>query len=407
MLIMESIKMAMESLVKNKLRSALTLLGIAIGLFSIIIVMTTIGAVQSTVVDAFNSFGTNNFFVQKYPAIMGPGDWRKYRNRPDLTPDQGRRLIKMTNLPAAIAIILDNGNEVVKYGNQKTNPNIEIRGLNIDGLIVSDLTVEKGRNLTQQDIDHGRMVCVLGYDVADMLFKRIDPVGQWVTADNMRLKVIGVFNKRGSVLGEGRDNFVAIPLSVYEKNYGKDEGGSFTIMAQSKSMIPKTIDEVIGALRVIRKIPPGKENDFEIITNDQLVEQFNDITKYFKLGAAIVAFIALAAAGVGIMNIMLVSVTERTKEIGIRKAIGARKVMIRSQFLIEAIVLSQIGGLIGIILGVIGGNIIAAALSVSAIIPVDWIIIGVSVTTFVGVLFGAYPAIKASNLDPIEALRYE
>ena len=407
MLVIESIKMALNSLVKNKLRSILTLLGIAIGLFSIIIVMTAIGAIQSSVESAFNSLGTNNFVVNKFPAITGPREWRKYRNRPDLTIEQGERLKEMTKLPLAVGISLYKNSMVVKYGNEKTNPTVQLQGLNLDELRVNDLVVGTGRGINMQDENYARMVCVLGSDVAEVLFKNIYPIGQDVRIDMMNLKVIGVYEKRGSVLGASQDNFVTIPLSVFKKYYGDRRSGVYTVMAASKSKIPETMDEVIGALRKIRKIPPGKENNFEIITNDQLVEQFNSITKYFRLGAAIVAFIALVAAGVGIMNIMLVSVTERTKEIGIRKAIGARKIMIRSQFLMEAIVLCQIGGLIGIILGVIGGNIIAVVLHVSVILPVFWIIVGLIVTTFVGVLFGVYPAVKASNLDPIEALRYE
>jgi putative ABC transport system permease protein len=407
MLVLESIKMALNSLVKNKLRSILTLLGIAIGLFSIIIVMTAIGAIQNSVESAFNSLGTNNFVVQKFPAITGPREWRKYRNRPDLSIEQGERLKAITHLPAAVGISQHKDAMVVKYGNEKTNPNVELLGMNLDELRVNDLVVAQGRGFTQQDENYTSMVCILGSDVADKLFKNIYPVGQEVRIDLMNLKVIGVYEKRGSVLGAGQDNFVTIPLSVFKKYYGDRRSATYTIMATDKSKISETMDEVIGALRKIRKLSPGKENDFEIVTNDQLVAQFNDITKYFRLGAAVVAFIALVAAGVGIMNIMMVSVTERTREIGIRKAIGARKIMIRSQFLMEAIVLSQIGGLIGIVLGVIGGNIIAVVLHVSVILPVEWIIIGVTVTTFVGILFGVYPAVKASNLDPIEALRYE
>jgi putative ABC transport system permease protein len=167
------------------------------------------------------------------------------------------------------------------------------------------------------------------------------------------------------------------------------------------------MDETITAMRKVRKLKGYQENDFEIVTNEQLIEQFNDITKYFKLGAGVIAFIALLAAGIGIMNIMLVSVTERTKEIGIRKAIGARKQSILTQFVVEAVTLSWLGGLIGIVLGLIGGNLVALVLGVSVVLPVEWIAIGLFVTTFVGIVFGVYPAVKASNLDPIEALRYE
>ncbi|MBS3944332.1 MAG: FtsX-like permease family protein, partial [Melioribacter sp.] len=220
-------------------------------------------------------------------------------------------------------------------------------------------------------------------------------------------EIIGVFAKRGSVLGQSQDNFICVPLSVFEKHFGSDRSAVFFIMSKDKQLINDTMDEVIGALRKIRKVEAGQENDFEIITNEQLIEQFNDITKYFKLGAGVVAFIALLAAGIGIMNIMLVSVTERTKEIGVRKAIGAKRQNILAQFIIEAVTLSWFGGLIGIFLGVLGGNLVAITLGVSIVLPVEWIVIGLLVTSFVGIVFGVYPAYKAANLDPIEALRYE
>ncbi len=409
MQVIESTRMALQSLKSNKLRAALTLLGNAVGLFSIIIVMTAIGAIQQSVEDLFNSIGTSNFIIQKMPAVRigGHGTWRKYRNRKDLTIEQGNKLREMTSLPAAIGISLSRSSRVVKYGNEATNPNVSVTGVNLDEIITMDLSVEDGRGLSKQDIEYAKNVCVLGKDVADKIFKALYPVGQIVKVDNKNLEVIGVYEKQGSILGSGQDNFVVIPLSLYEKFYGDGSSAGYTIKASSEDLMERTIDEVIGALRTIRKVPVVEDNDFEIITNDQLIEQFNDITKYFKLGAAVIAFIALLAAGVGIMNIMLVSVTERTREIGIRKAIGAKKKLIRTQFVIEAIVLSQIGGLFGILLGVIGGNIVAIVLGVRVILPIDWIIIGISVTTFVGLVFGVYPAIKASNLDPIEALRYE
>jgi len=216
-----------------------------------------------------------------------------------------------------------------------------------------------------------------------------------------------VFEKKGSIFGQSQDNYICIPLGTFEKVFGTERSASFLVTAANDKMIEKTMDEAIGALRKIRKIPVDKENDFEVITNEQLIEQFNDLTKYFKLGAGIVAFIALLAAGVGIMNIMLVSVTERTREIGIRKAIGARRKSILTQFVIEAVSLSWFGGLIGILAGVLAGNVVALQLGVPVVLPLEWIVIGLLVTTFVGVVFGVYPAMKAANLDPIEALRYE
>jgi len=408
MQIKESILMALNSLTTNKLRSSLTLIGIGIGLFSIIVVMTAMGAVQSTVEDVFNSIGTNNFIIQKYPAVrVGHDGWKKYRNRKDLTVADGERLKELTILPKAIGIELDRGGKIVKYLNESTNPNVRVVGTDLDNLLVNDWEIVKGRGFTKQDMDYVRHSVILGNDVAEKLFPHMDPIGEEVKVDNQNFEVVGVFEAKGSVLGTGQDNFVAIPISVFQRMYGKDDNGSYNVMAPSPELISRTMDEVIGALRVIRKVPIGEENDFEIVTNDQLIEQFNDLTKYFKMGAGVVAFIALLAAGVGIMNIMLVSVTERTREIGIRKAIGARKAIIRSQFVAEAVVLSQLGGIGGILLGVIGGNLVAIALGVSVVVPIDWIIIGLVVTTLVGIIFGVYPAIKASNLDPIEALRYE
>jgi len=409
MLILESIKLALGSIINNKLRSILTLLGIAIGLFSIIIVMTAISAIQQNVEDTFNSIGSNNFIIQKYPAIQvgGPHARREFRNRKDLTVEEAETLSDMVYLPAAIGINLGTGGKIIKYQNEKTNPNVYVAGVNTGYLYALDLKLAGGRSLTKPDDELSRPVVILGYDVYSTLFKNIYPVGQTVKIDNYNFEVIGLFEKRGTVLGQSQDNFVCIPISIFKKYFGERRSAAFFIMARSKELIEETKDEVIGALRKIRKVPPGSDNDFEIITNDQLISQFNDMTKYIKLGAGIIAFIAIVAAGIGIMNIMLVSVTERTKEIGIRKAIGAKRKTILAQFVVEAIALSWFGGLIGIILGIIGGNIVAGILGFSIVIPLDWIVIGLLVTTIVGVVFGVYPAVKASNLDPIEALRYE
>ncbi|MGE5679617.1 MAG: ABC transporter permease [Bacillota bacterium] len=408
--IYESIIMALNSLKANKTRSFLTLFGIAIGLFSIIIVMTAIAAIQGTIEGAFNDIGTNNIIVQKYPAIMtgGHGAWRKYHNRKDLTIEQGERIREMTTLPVAVGIQLGEGGKTVKFSGEATNPNVYVVGVNVDAFATANYVMEDGRGFSNQDIEYGRNVVILGNDIVKKLFKFTDPIGQDIMIDNMKLKVVGRFKEKGQVFGQSQDNFAIIPISVFKKYYGEEHrSADFSIQAPSQEQWDATAEQVIGALRTIRKVAPGEENDFEIISNDQLIAQFNDITKYFKVGAFVIAFIALIAAGIGIMNIMLVSVTERTREIGIRKAIGARKTTIRLQFLVEAIVLSLIGGLAGILIGMIGGNIIALLLKASVIVPVFWIMTGLFVTTGVGLVFGVYPAVKASNLDPIEALRYE
>jgi putative ABC transport system permease protein len=384
------------------------LLGIAVGLFSIIVVMTAIGAIQHSFEDIFNSIGTNNFIVSKWPALqLGPHDRARSHNRKNLTIAEGEKLQEITQLPVAVGISIGTGGRTIKYNNIKTNPNVSVAGVNKDYFIVRDLKIGEGRNLSIADYEYSRPTAVIGTDVVDKLFKNVSPIGQRIKIDNFNVEVAGVFERKGSIFGQSQDNFVVIPLRAYEKFYGTERSASIIVMCLNKSLIEPTMDEVIGAMRKIRKVGSGEENDFEIVTNEQLIQQFNDLTQYFKLGAAVIAFIALLAAGIGIMNIMLVSVTERTREIGIRKAIGARKKTILTQFVVEAVALSWLGGLIGIFLGVMGGNLVALLLGVPIIIPIEWIMIGLILTTLVGIIFGVYPAVKASNLDPIEALRYE
>ncbi|MBU2583840.1 MAG: ABC transporter permease [Bacteroidetes bacterium] len=408
MQIKESFIMALSSMRANKLRSSLTLVGIVIGLFSIIVVMTSIGAIQSSIETSLNLLGTNTFIVQKYPALrMGVHSWRKYRNREDITAEQGIELKRRAKLPLAVGMLLERGGRTVKYKDNSTNPNVSVQGINTDAMQTLNIVVESGRGLTNQDIEFSKKVCVIGNYLVEKLFPYSDPIGETIRVDGHNFLVIGVYQKRGGALGSGQDNFVSVPITVFQQNYSKDAGGAITVTAASRELYQHTLEEVEGILRTIRKVSPQKENDFEIVSNESMLTQVNDITKYFKIGAAVIAFIALLAAGVGIMNIMLVSVTERTKEIGIRKSIGATRKNILSQFMMEAVIISQVGGIVGIVLGIIGGAVISSYLKISAILPVDWIIIGLLVCSFVGILFGVYPAYKAANLDPIEALRYE
>jgi len=408
MQIKESFIMALSSMRANKLRSSLTLVGIVIGLFSIIVVMTSIGAIQSSIETSLNLLGTNTFIVQKYPALrMGVHSWRKYRNREDITAEQGIELKRRAKLPLAVGMLLERGGRTVKYKDNSTNPNVSVQGINTDAMQTLNIVVESGRGLTNQDIEFSKKVCVIGNYLVEKLFPYSDPIGETIRVDGHNFLVIGVYQKRGGALGSGQDNFVSVPITVFQQNYSKDAGGAITVTAASRELYQHTLEEVEGILRTIRKVSPQKENDFEIVSNESMLTQVNDITKYFKIGAAVIAFIALLAAGVGIMNIMLVSVTERTKEIGIRKSIGATRKNILSQFMMEAVIISQVGGIVGIVLGIIGGAVISSYLKISAILPVDWIIIGLLVCSFVGILFGVYPAYKAANLHPIEALRYE
>jgi len=407
----ELFTMSFQSIKGNKLRTMLTMLGIVVGIFSIIVIMTIITMLQNSIENGFSQLGQDTFQIQKFPAMMmgGPGAWLKYRNRPDLTLDDFYRFQGLM-APHAKYVGAESWEQgiVVKFNKEESNPNISVAGITADAMKTNNWTVSEGRDIRDIDVQYSNDVCDIGLDVVDKLFPNIDPVGQTIKVNGYPVKVIGVLDKSPALFGSSRDNRVIMPITLFQEIFGKIHRSlNITVMAPSKEAYESTIETATGYMRTIRKVGPGKDNDFDIFSNESLIQQINGITAGVKIGAMVISIIALIAAGVGIMNIMLVSVTERTREIGIRKAIGARKTTILSQFLIEAVTLCLIGGIIGIILGVGVGNIAGSALNAQMAIPVDWIIIGFTLCIFVGVIFGTYPAYKASNLDPIEALRYE
>jgi len=404
----EVLKVAFASLRGNKLRSSLTMLGIVIGIFSIISISTVITMLQNSISEGLSQLGKNTFQIQKFPAMQQGRLSDKIRNRKNLTVEDYYRLREMLQEAKLVGAEQWQFGKLFKSQWDETNANIQIAGATPEALLTNDWVVAEGRAISQDDMDHNRRICVLGTDVAKKLFPRIDPLGQEVKVDGLRLTVIGVFTSRGAMFGQSRDGFVATPLSTFQAKYGKTSRSiSITVMALSVVTYNRTIDAAIGYMRTIRKVAPGEENDFDIFSNESLIAQVGQITQYVRLGAIVIAFIALLAAGVGIMNIMLVSVTERTREIGIRKAIGAKKRNILFQFIIEAITLCQFGGVIGIVLGLGAGNLAGKFLNAAPALPLDWVLAGIGLCVLVGVGFGTYPAWKAANLDPIEALRHE
>jgi putative ABC transport system permease protein len=407
----ESLSMALNAVRANKLRSVLTLLGIVVGIFSIISVMTAMGVLRNSIEVGLNQLGVNTFQIQKFPVVVGSGDGsrRRFRNRKDITYEQALAVREKATLAAAVGIEVWDFGKIVWWNGQRTNPNIIIFGENLDGISTNNWVAENGRSFTTQDMDLSKPVAVIGKVVADRLFPpSVNPVGETIRIDGNAYEVIGVYASKGDALGGNNDNFVTLPISKFFEKYGKT-GRSVNIMVQAlnRGVVDDAIEQSRGILRIARNLTPGQEDDFAWFSNDSVVRQFNDFTKYLRLGVLLVSCIALLAAGVGIMNIMLVSVTERTREIGIRKAIGAQQSDVLSQFIIEAVILCQIGGIIGIVLGILGGNIVGLMLNVPAVIPWEWVGIGLMVCTVVGLIFGVYPAWKASALDPIEALRYE
>ena len=396
-----------ESLRTNKLRTFLTILGVVVGIFSIIVIMTIITMLQSTIENGMQFLSKNTFEIRKFPAIMTHGSWEKYRNRKDITLQDFYRFQQMMPNVEVMGAYEAVGGKIVKFESRETNPNSAIVGVTQGVYRTLNLEIADGREFRDYDIDYSNHVCVLGNFIVEKIFYNIDPIGREVKVDGRPFTVIGVLKKKPAIFGETQDNYIVIPITTYQSIYGRKSDVDITIMSKSKENYEATIEAAIGHMRTIRKVNPGQENDFEIFSNESVISQINDITAGVKIGAMIVSIIALIAAGVGIMNIMLVSVTERTREIGIRKAVGARKKNILLQFLLEAVVLSLIGGLLGIILGVGIGNFAGSFLTDSTVIPYDWVAIGLSLCVIVGVIFGTYPAYKAANLDPIEALRYE
>jgi len=406
----ESFLMALGALRINKLRSILTLLGIAVGVFSIIGVMTAMGVLLNSIESGMSALGTNTFQVQKYPMFENddPEDMAKYRNRRDITYEQALRVKERADLANAVGVFCGDFGKIVSTSHgEKTNPNIFLSGRDIEGFTANSWTIEDGRVFTPIEVHNGQHVIILGADVVQKIFPRTDPIGQLVRVDGREYRVIGVVAARGSLLGGSGDNFAVIPITTYFDVYGRNQVVSIKVQSANQGMYDDCMEQVRSILRTVRHVPPGQDDDFYMWSNDSLITQFNDFTKYVRLGIMIVSGIALLAAGVGIMNIMLVSVTERTREIGIRKAIGARKSNILAQFVLEAIVISELGGFIGILFGLLGGNLVAMMLKIPPVIPYEWVAIGFLSCSVVGIIFGVYPAWKASNLDPIESLRYE
>ena len=404
----ESLLMALAAIRANKLRSILTLLGIVVGVFSIIAVTTAMRVMQNSIESRLNSLGSDTFEITKFPVFHagGPGWWVKYWNRKDLTYEDVTKLKGLATLASSVGATADKDGMIATHGQQTTNPNVDLQGVTPDIFSAQNKPIGEGRAITQSDIDITGLVCVIDPVLAGTLFPHTDPVGQEVKVDGIGYRVVGVIQNQGNLLGAGNP-YMMIPITTFFSRYGSQRSLDIYVQAANQASFDPAEEQVEGILRAIRNVPPGSPDDFETISNAALIDQFDHITFYIRVGAIVVSAIALLAAGVGIMNIMLVGVTERTREIGVRKSIGATKRNILTQFLFEAIVLCEVGGIVGVLLGLVGGNLAALAMSMKAAFPLDWAVIGLVVCSLVGVIFGVYPAYKAASVDPIESLRYE
>jgi putative ABC transport system permease protein len=406
----ESYSMAMNALMAHKLRSALTLLGVLIGVFSIILSMTAMRALKSNIENELSRLGGQTFAIQKWPAVQFGNihDWEKYWRRKNITVAQGRTVQEKATLAGSVGIERNFWGGQVETRFQKTPPTVRLLGETPGSFPARNWVVAEGRGLMEPDVDNARDVCVLGSGLAKTVFPFGSAVGERLKINGINYTVVGVLESKGGTSNGDQDNFAVVPITTALNRFGR-WAWSLTILVQARDVASydDTVEQVRGILRVARKVPPGAEDDFELFSNDSIIAQFNSFTMAVRIGITVVSSIALIAAGIGIMNIMLVSVTERTREIGIRRAIGAKKRNIMSQFIMEAVVLCEVGGVIGVLLGIGGGNLAAHYLKVPTVIPFDWVVFGLVICSGVGITFGTYPAWKAANLDPIESLRYE
>jgi len=408
MSVFESIRMALTALRANILRSALTLLGMVIGVFAVIAAVTAVEVIEVYFEESLQIYGSSTFSVERYESQIGGRDRDVYH--PPITWEQVVRLKR--SLPGGLQVSVDEDFDWIvkaKYEERETEPNLQLRGTDEHFLSNFGFELAAGRPITAQDVQYARPVAVLGAPVAETLFPNQSALGKEVRIGRVRLEVIGVLEEKATFLGFDPNARVWAPISYMLSTYG-DNGrniASVSVRAPNPQMVRPAQETVMAQMRTIRKVRPGDQNNFFLETNASLQDQLASFTGSLGIAGAAIGLISLLAAGIGIMNIMLVSVTERTREIGIRKAVGAKNWHVLSQFLLEAIVLCQIGGLLGILLGALAGNGVAFLFDISMAFPWLWAGIAVTGVTVIAVVFGLYPAFKASRLDPIESLRYE
>jgi putative ABC transport system permease protein len=405
----EILRLAFAALGANKLRSTLTMLGISVGVFSVIGVMTVISGLRGQIEAGLSTLGANTFQFEKYPAFdRGNGDRSRFANRRAIDYAQATRFKELMGEGAPVCLQIARSGLAAAYLDRKTNPNLALVGSDENYLGSLDFALAAGRDLNAGDVDLGRPVCVLGADVAKALFADESPLGQTVRVGGQNYSVVGVLAPKGASFGQSRDNFVLTPITRWLQVYNRaNRSIKVSVQAPNAIALASEADRAVGLMRLVRGLQPEDANDFEVTSNDSLIAAFDQVAGVVAVAAFVISAIALVASGVGVMNIMLVSVTERTREIGIRKSIGARRRSILTQFLLEAVALSLLGGLAGVVMGILGGNAVAAVLSIAVVFPWGWALAGLLVCAVIGVTFGLYPAWKAARLDPIEALRFE
>jgi putative ABC transport system permease protein len=401
----ESAGIALAALRANKLRSFLTLLGTIIGVAAVIFVLSVVEGLNQYVAGKILGAGSNVFWVDKIGDAIGDEQFEAAMKRPDITLDDADAL--RAAVPHAAMVVAGAGATAPVRHRDKVARGVDLAGRGAGYEVVEDLAIARGRPLSEFDDRRRRPVCVLGPEVVDEIFAGSDPLGQDVRVGGQTFEVVGVTRAKGKVLGRTQDHFVTVPIHSFEKYWRSRFSYYVYVKSTDQSTLPLAVQEARNVMRARHHLPPGRPDNFGITTADTWMEIYRKITGGVFALTIGVAAIALLVGGIVIMNIMLVSVTERTREIGVRKALGARRRDVLAQFLVEAATLSLSGGLVGVVVGVLCALLVSAVAHLPAAVSVPSLILGVSMSTLVGVFFGSYPAWRASRLDPVEALRYE
>lgn len=410
-LLKENIRIALGSIRTQLLRTILTVLIIAIGITALVCILTVVAALENTLSTNFASMGSNTFNVQQYAfetRRFGGGE-REVVNPiisyPEAVAFKDKYNFPFTHTALSFTAVT---NAEVKFESKKTDPEITIMGVDEHFVVNSGLEIAQGRNFTGFDVSNNTYSCIVGSDFEKDLLKDVNPIDKIISIRGAKFKVIGVLKEKGSTFGNSQDLRVLIPIQVVRSLFtAPNINYTVSVMVDKKELLDHAIDQANSTMRRVRKLSPVKENNFGISRSDDLINKILDITQYLGLSAWVIGIITIFGSSIALMNIMLVSVTERTREIGVRKALGAKRGTIATQFFIETLVIGQLGGLLGILLGISAGYGIATLLEFVFVTPWGAIIAAFVTTFFVAIISGSYPALKASRLDPIEALRYE
>ncbi|MBZ4420820.1 ABC transporter permease [Myxococcus sp. RHSTA-1-4] len=402
--VLEGVRIALFSLKANRLRTVLTTLGIGIGVATLLAIVGIIQGLNTSFHRQLATFGANTLYVSKFPWAM-KGDWWVYRNRKNFTMDQVTRLRSLAPFLSAISPTVQRVADVAYGGEQLST--VRIQGVTHEYLTISGYEVTAGRFLTEADDEVTRPVAVIGADVADGLFPGISPLGQSIRIDNRTFQVVGTLSRKGKIVNESLDLVVFVPFKSFYSSFGKGRGLEIAMAVADPTQVRRAEDQLVGILRRIRGTPPGLPDDFSINKPEAMAQTYEQLTGALYGVAVGVGLITLLVGGIGIMNIMLVSVRERTREIGVRRALGARKRTIVFQFLMEAASVSAVGGLLGTTAGLGTAKVVSLITPLAADVQATTVVGGVAFAAVVGLLFGIWPAARAANLDPVEALRYE